>query len=447
VARTINIYGFQALHAAIKKGMKTADSEITRQAIHEFEGWPLPSATPVLQRRVVPAPAQKSVRTSLDDDDFFDTGKDQGLQALLEHIRTDRAREQSHPVAAELANVPAMPGPPLIAATTRPEPIPFSIAAVLKTTESVLSVTRAAAATAPALEKQEEATVVAERVTPVAKAPMLVVPSPKAAPAEPVAMPVPAKPNKTTMIAAAGPQMWRDRRVQIGAAIAGLALLAGAGGAFAYKSGWFNTTQTASAAPANQPVAAVPTATNPGGANSAAGEVTPSQANREEPKPDPSRRAAASTSAATPLPRVAEIAPGQGKRLAVRENEPAPIAPISLGTSAQPNFGAALTPSSSGVTLESSRVSDVKPAVAIAQPKPAYPDMANRLGITGMVVLKVQVNAQGKPTKVAVISGHPVLAAAAQSAVMSGWRFSPATLGGNPVESESEIRINFKGSR
>jgi protein TonB len=118
-----------------------------------------------------------------------------------------------------------------------------------------------------------------------------------------------------------------------------------------------------------------------------------------------------------------------------------------LGTSAQPNFGAALTPNSSGVTLQSTKVSDVKPAVAISQPRPAYPDMANRLGIKGMVVLKVQVNNQGKPTKVAVISGHPVLAAAAQSAVMSGWRFSPATLGGNPVESESEIRINFKGSR
>ena len=89
----------------------------------------------------------------------------------------------------------------------------------------------------------------------------------------------------------------------------------------------------------------------------------------------------------------------------------------------------------------------IKPAVVIAQPKPAYPEMATRIGVTGTVVLRVQVNAQGKPTKVDVVSGPPLLAGAAQNTVMSGWRFSPATIDGKKVESETEVRINFKGNR
>jgi protein TonB len=111
----------------------------------------------------------------------------------------------------------------------------------------------------------------------------------------------------------------------------------------------------------------------------------------------------------------------------------------------QPNLGSALV-ASSPVAL-ARRPEQVKPAVVIAQPKPIYPDMAARLGVTGTVVLRVQVSAQGKPTKVDVISGPPMLAAAAQNTIMSGWRFSPATIDGKKVESETEVRINFKGSR
>ena len=447
VARTINIYGFQALHAALKKGVKTVDSEITRQAIHEFEGWPLPSAAPVLQRRVVPPqPAPKSARTSLEDDDYFDTGKDQGLQALLESIRSDRTREQSQPAAMEPARAAAVAETAATPTATRPEPIPFSIAAVLKSTESSPAVNRTAAATAPALEKQEEAQVIAEPVKqapPVVKAPMLVVP-PAAKPVgtEPAPIPAPLKPNKKATTAPERPLLWRDWRAQLGAAIAGLVILAGIAGAVVYKNGWFSTAQTASAAPVNRPTAA----TQPAPSNVTT-EVTHTPPTREESKPEVLRPfTPAKASGAAPASSVAEIAPGKGKRL-VAENEPAPSAPISLGTSAQPNFGAALAPSSSGVTLQTAKVSDVKPAVPIAQPKPVYPDMANRLGITGVVVLKVQVNAHGKPTKVSIISGHPMLAAAAQSAVLNGWRFSPATLGGNPVESESEVKINFRASR
>ena len=112
---------------------------------------------------------------------------------------------------------------------------------------------------------------------------------------------------------------------------------------------------------------------------------------------------------------------------------------------AQPNLGSALA-TSSPVAL-ARRPEQVKPAVVITQTKPVYPEMAARLGLAGLVVLRVQVDAHGKPTRVDVISGQPVLAAAAKSAVASGWRFSPATLGGKPVESESEVRVNFRGSR
>jgi TonB family protein len=73
--------------------------------------------------------------------------------------------------------------------------------------------------------------------------------------------------------------------------------------------------------------------------------------------------------------------------------------------------------------------------------------MASSLRLEGTVVLRVQVDAHGKPTKVDIVSGHPMLAAAAKNTVLSSWRFTPAAVGNKNVASETEVRINFKGSR
>jgi TonB family protein len=451
VPRTINIYGFQALHAAVKKGVKSADSDVTRKAIYEFEGWPLPASAPVLARRAEPKTEPRpAARVRDEDDDYFASGKDAGLQALLASLRNDRSsdRETSIPETAVMPVVVPAAAP----AMAKSEPIPFSIAAVLKATESMpMSVSRTAAAVAPAYEpvtqvvaeeKAQEVPAVAEpmpkKVT--IKAPVLVVQPPaKPAPIEPKAEVLavqPARANKTTTIIAATP-IWQKKQAQLVFAIAvGLVLLVGAG-AFAYTRGSFSGSPTASSAEAHPPAAA-PAVTTPAPANTAATNTATEPVAKTQAKSEEPRKLSPARSVAT------EISAGKAPRL--NEADPAPTGPVSLGAIGQPNLGSALAAASQPVNL-ARKTEDVKPAVVVTQSKPIYPEMAARLGVSGTVILRVQVNAQGKPTKVDVVSGHPVLAAAAKSAVESGWRFSPATIDGKKVESETEVRINFRGSR
>lgn len=77
-------------------------------------------------------------------------------------------------------------------------------------------------------------------------------------------------------------------------------------------------------------------------------------------------------------------------------------------------------------------------------PKPAYPMMAKRRGLEGIVMLAVEINAQGIPQTVAIkqSSGHRVLDDSALSAVRH-WRFSPAMRAGNAVAASIEIPIRF----
>lgn len=78
-------------------------------------------------------------------------------------------------------------------------------------------------------------------------------------------------------------------------------------------------------------------------------------------------------------------------------------------------------------------------------PRPAYPPIARRLGLEGLVVLRVQVSAGGAPEQVAVAqtSGAPMLDDAAQKAVQ-GWTFVPARRGDTPVAHAVEVPIRFQ---
>jgi len=71
-----------------------------------------------------------------------------------------------------------------------------------------------------------------------------------------------------------------------------------------------------------------------------------------------------------------------------------------------------------------------------------YPPEARERRIIGTVVLKVLVNKEGNVVKATVISGHPVFSASALDAVKE-WKFKPATLQGQPVETTTQIRLNF----
>lgn len=77
-------------------------------------------------------------------------------------------------------------------------------------------------------------------------------------------------------------------------------------------------------------------------------------------------------------------------------------------------------------------------------PKPAYPIMARRRGLEGVVRLDVRVSAEGIPiaVKVRESSGHESLDEAALTAVWH-WRFSPARRGGEPVEGAVVVPVRF----
>ncbi len=78
-------------------------------------------------------------------------------------------------------------------------------------------------------------------------------------------------------------------------------------------------------------------------------------------------------------------------------------------------------------------------------PRPAYPPIARKLGLEGLVVLRVQVNARGAPEQVAVAqtSGTSVLDDAALRAVQ-GWTFVPARRGETPIAHVVEVPVRFQ---
>jgi TonB family protein len=87
----------------------------------------------------------------------------------------------------------------------------------------------------------------------------------------------------------------------------------------------------------------------------------------------------------------------------------------------------------------------IPPAVAqdshravVTRVQPVYPELARRMRVSGKVVLRVTIQADGTVSATKVESGHPLLSAAAETAVHR-WRFAP-----NTEPSESEIEVNFK---
>ena len=70
--------------------------------------------------------------------------------------------------------------------------------------------------------------------------------------------------------------------------------------------------------------------------------------------------------------------------------------------------------------------------------------IARTLGIYGTVIIQATVNKRGEVTDANVVSGNPILAAAAKEAVLRS-RYQPGTLNGQPIEVPVEIQIAFTG--
>jgi TonB family protein len=78
-----------------------------------------------------------------------------------------------------------------------------------------------------------------------------------------------------------------------------------------------------------------------------------------------------------------------------------------------------------------------------SSPHPPYPELAQRVGIQGMVKLQVRVLQDGRVEVLKLLQGEPVLADAAITTVKQ-WRGKPAWVNGKPVEVISTVTFNFQ---
>ncbi len=82
----------------------------------------------------------------------------------------------------------------------------------------------------------------------------------------------------------------------------------------------------------------------------------------------------------------------------------------------------------------------------LQRPQPAYPELARRARIEGVVTLHGIITREGRIGQLRILSGHPLLVKAAFDAV-SQWVYSPTLLNGQPVEVEAPIEVRFSLSR
>jgi TonB family protein len=76
-------------------------------------------------------------------------------------------------------------------------------------------------------------------------------------------------------------------------------------------------------------------------------------------------------------------------------------------------------------------------------PHPVYPELAQRVGIQGVVKLQVRVLKDGRVEVLKVLQGESALAEAASTAVKQ-WRGKPAWINGKEVEVVSTVTFNFQ---
>ena len=68
--------------------------------------------------------------------------------------------------------------------------------------------------------------------------------------------------------------------------------------------------------------------------------------------------------------------------------------------------------------------------------------MARQARVGGVVHLQASVGKDGKVNRIAVLSGPPLLRQAAIDAVQK-WVYSPAVLNGAPIDTVTDVDVNF----
>ncbi|MEJ2109047.1 MAG: energy transducer TonB [Acidobacteriota bacterium] len=92
------------------------------------------------------------------------------------------------------------------------------------------------------------------------------------------------------------------------------------------------------------------------------------------------------------------------------------------------------------------RTGALNPAKLILRVPPKYPELASRVGISGVVKLEAIIDEEGNVTNITVLEGHVLLQNAAVEAVRQ-WKYSPTIQNGEPIPIRGLIRIIFSLQR
>jgi TonB family protein len=88
-------------------------------------------------------------------------------------------------------------------------------------------------------------------------------------------------------------------------------------------------------------------------------------------------------------------------------------------------------------------ISVLNPSNLIYKVTPTYPDLALRNKVEGKVVLIADIDEGGNIGNIKVLSGSPILAAAARAAVKQ-WKYSPTVLNGEPIPVQATVEVFFR---
>jgi TonB family protein len=240
-------------------------------------------------------------------------------------------------------------------------------------------------------------------------------------------------------------------------------LLAGLGvSLYHYRGFWFPDTEEADydqpsvSTPVTQPTQSAPAAgkLNSSTANSAAsnsrhravtnGKAANATAEKNIVVDAAAPPMATATTTRTVLPPLeVEVVAGDSHRT-IRPGNNSLRVDLQPGTPAQAD-GPVSTETAASVTSNAAERVQISKGTndVVSRPvKPDYPLLARQMKVQGSVILQALIGKTGTIQDLRVISGPPILAAAAQDAVRQ-WHFKPHYQGSEAVETQAKITVNF----
>ncbi|HVX67113.1 MAG TPA: energy transducer TonB, partial [Bryobacteraceae bacterium] len=130
-----------------------------------------------------------------------------------------------------------------------------------------------------------------------------------------------------------------------------------------------------------------------------------------------------------------------GSSNAIPANAPATHAPAVAPPPAQAARPAVQT-SPAAQSPSPRQGGEAREARLIRRVAPVYPALARQARVSGIVRVRATITKEGRTRHVTAVSGPPLLRQAAIESV-SRWIYSPTLLNGEPIESDTQVDVNF----